>query len=154
MNDIRCITSPAPFQCGRSNAITSTPGNAVAQRRDRGRVRAVAVPDEQRLVVEPDRVAALDGGGRGRSRPTTGTPAASSARDDRLGLAASSLLAGREQHRAVVADEDRVVDVDRVGVAGVVLGDDDLGARGLEQCEQNASCSAAAAATSGRPRQP
>ena len=28
MNDMRCMTSPAPFQCGRSKATTSTPGNA------------------------------------------------------------------------------------------------------------------------------
>ena len=28
MNDMRCITSSAPFQWGRSNATTSTPGNA------------------------------------------------------------------------------------------------------------------------------
>ena len=29
MNDIRCITSEAPTQWGRSTATTSTPGNAV-----------------------------------------------------------------------------------------------------------------------------
>ena len=36
----------------------------VAQRGDPRRARAIAVADEQRVVVEPDGVAAFDGGGR------------------------------------------------------------------------------------------
>ena len=132
MSDIRCITSAAPTQCGRSNAITSTSGERLAESRDPGRAGAVAVADEQRVVVEPDGVAALD---RGRRRHPRGDRNAGrlEARADAVGLAEPPFLAGAEQRRAAVSDEHRVVDVDRVGIAGIVLGDDHLGARGREQ---------------------
>ena len=60
-------------------------------------------------------------------------PAASRLAPIAVGLAEASLLAGPQQRCAVVSDEHGVVDVDRVGVAGIVLGDDHLGARGREQ---------------------
>ena len=65
-------------------------------------------------------------------REATGTPAASRLEPMPSGSPAR-LLAGPQERGAAVADEHRVVDVDRVGVAGVVLGDDHLGACSLEQ---------------------
>ena len=107
----------------------------LTERGDSRRAGAVAVADEQRVVVEPDGVAALD---RGRRRHPRCHRDASSleARADAVGLAEPPFLAGPEQRRAVVADEHRVVDVDRIGVAGIVLGDDDLGAGRGEQRAQ------------------
>ena len=88
--------------------------------------------DEQRVVIEPDGVAALD---RRRRRHPRGDRDAGrlEARADAVGLAEPPFLAGPEQRRTVVADEHRVVDVDRVGIAGIVLGDDHLGPGGREQ---------------------
>src|SRR4029079_949636 len=80
-----------------------------------------------RRVVQPDGVATLDG-----DRPVDaahdGDSGRLESRDGRLGLVPPPLLAGREQARAVASDEGRVVRVDRIGIAGVVLGYDDLGA--------------------------
>ena len=100
--------------------------------RDPGGAGAVAVADEQRVVIEPHGVAALD---RRRRRHPRGNRNAGvlEARADAVRLAEPPFLAGPEQRRAVVSDENRVVDVDRVGIAGIVLGDDHLGARGREQ---------------------
>ena len=66
-SDIRCSTSPRPCRCGRSNDEHVRVGQRGADRRDAGVVRAVAASDEQRVVVEPEHVAAV--GGRGRLHP-------------------------------------------------------------------------------------
>ena len=91
--------------------------------------------DEQRVVVEPDGVAALDGRGRGHPRGDRDARGLE-ARADAVRLAEAPLLAGPQERSAAVADEDGVVDVDRVGVAGIVLGDDHLGAGRREQRAQ------------------
>ena len=64
---MRCITSPRPRQWGRSNSITSRVRDGRPERVDAGGVRSVAAADEQRRLVEPERVAAL--GRRGRLEP-------------------------------------------------------------------------------------
>ena len=94
--------------------------------------RAVAVADEQRLAVEPDGVAAFRRR-RCAMREATGTPACLKAAPMPVRLAETSFLPGSEQDRALVPDEGRVVRVDRVRVAGIVLRDDHLGAGVLEQ---------------------
>ena len=99
--------------------------------RDSGRARAVAMADEERVVIEPDRVASLDrcGSGHGRGdRHSGGFEAQADARR----LAEAALLARPEKRCATVTDEHRVVDVDRIRVARVVLRDDHLGACRLE----------------------
>ena len=104
----------------------------VVERERRDGVRPVADPDEQRLLVEPHRVAALDG--RGQVDPRRDRHARRLERPGGgLRLPAAAFLPRLEQHGAVATDEGGVVGVDRVGVARVVLGDDDLGARLLEQ---------------------
>ena len=126
------MTSPRPFQCGRSNATTSTPEKASAQGGERGLVRAVADADEQRPLVQPDRVAPFDAHGLGelgRDRHVRRDERGG----DRVGLAAPALLARTQEHRALVADEHGVVHVHRVRVARVVARHDDLGTRRLEQ---------------------
>ena len=65
-------------------------------------------------------------------RPTTGTPTASRALG-RLRLPRRPSLPGEQEHRSLAADEGRVVGVDRVRVAGIVLRDDDLRACLLQQ---------------------
>ena len=94
MNDMRCITSPRPFQCGRSKAITSTPGNASASAVTRGWIRPVADPDEERALVEPDRVATL-GEHRLLESAATGTSAAASEAAIALGSPRLPSLPGR-----------------------------------------------------------
>ena len=63
-------------------------------------------------------------------------------------------LPGRSERGAVVADEHRVVDVDRVGIARVVLGDDHLGAGGGEQCTERLVLGVGGGRDPGTPRQP
>ena len=92
----RWSTSPRPWKCGRWNASTSTPGEEAAQRLDSGVVRAVGVADEQRPLVEPDRVAAL-------RELVAFEPAEDGQRQvggERLRLAAPFRLARLEQDRA------------------------------------------------------
>ena len=69
-------------------------------------------------------------------RAATGTPARSRSASSALGLAEPPVLARTEEHGAVVADEQRVVRVDRVRVAGLAAGDDHLGAGLLEELAQ------------------
>ena len=79
-------------------------------------VRAVAAADEQGLAVEPERVAAVDRAGR--LDPSGDRDAG--LREivlERRRLAQPLVLARAEQHGAALADEQRVVGVDRVGVA-------------------------------------
>ena len=97
---------------------------------------AVAVTDKQRLSVEPDGVAALGGGGRG-DPGCDRHPGRLEPNGNRLGLALASRLAGAKEGGALVTDQHRVVHVDRVGVASIVLGDDHLGAGSLEQHAQS-----------------
>ena len=99
---------------------------------DPGAVRPVAVADEKRSLVEPDRVAAL---GDRRLCDLVGHGNAGVAERRRHGvrLAPPPLLARPQTDDSLVPDQHRVVDVDRVRVAGIVERDDDLGARLLEQ---------------------
>ena len=150
---MRCRTSPAPFQCGRSKATTSTPGNALFERRDRGLGRPVADADEQRPLVEPDRVAALDERGcrdARRDRDACGLerrPRAQPAR--RAAPPCPGAAARRPRARRGPGRRRR----SRPGSRG-------RGARRRPRrrpprgAPQSASCSAAAAARSGAARQP
>ena len=130
--------------------MTSTPGKA-PQRLHRSRVRAIADAHEQRVRVEPHRVAALRGGAA--SAPTIGTPAAASEAAMASGCVLRRFLARSKQHGAQRSDEHRVVDVDRVGISGIVVRDHDLRPAASSR-PQKRSCSAAAAAWSGASRQP
>ena len=125
------MTSDEPTQCGRSNAITSTAGNAERSATMPAVARAVAVPDEERVVVEPDRVSSLDSRGSVHPRGDR-DPSRLEALADASRLSPASLLSWPQQGCPIVADEHRVVDVDRVGIARVVPGDDHLGAGGGE----------------------
>ncbi len=119
MKLIKCITSPVPFQCGRSKARTSTPGERRFQRRNSLVVRAVADADEQRPLVEPDRIAAL-GEGRCLELACHRYPRRFERRDHRRRLAAAPFLPGSQEYRAGSSYENRVVHVDGVGVPGIV----------------------------------
>ena len=96
-------------------------------------VRPVAEADDQRPLVEPERVTALGkrgrgqlGGNRDAGRLEVGP--------QRLDLAPSGLLSRPQEDRARVRDERGIEDVNRVGVpVGDLRGDDDLGS-GLLQC--------------------
>ena len=77
-------------------------------------------------MVEPDRVSPLGGGGGIHPRRNRNAGRLE-AHADAYRLAEAAFLAGSQQHRAVVADEHRVVHVDGIGIAGIVLGDDHLG---------------------------
>ena len=99
----------------------------LSERGGAGLVRPVAETDEQRSLVEPDQVAAL--GARGlvearrhrHARPRE-------IETERFRFAASTRLPGPKQDRAVVCDQRRVVDVDRVGIVlHGRLGQDNLG---------------------------
>ena len=118
---MRCITSPAPFQCGRSNARTSTPGNAASRAATDGLVRPVADADEQRALVEPERVAALGERRLLELGRRWARPAASSAGAIAAGSLRRPSFPGRRSTAPCCADEHRVVDVDRVGVPRVVV---------------------------------
>ncbi len=90
-------------------------------------IRPVAEPDEERALVQPDRVSAL------RERRRLETPSDRDARfgevsGHRSGLAAPSLLARSQEDGAGIGDDGRVVRVDRVRVRPVRgLAEDDLG---------------------------
>ena len=100
----------------------------LAERADPLGTGAIAVADEQGVVVEPDRVASF--GGRGRTHPRrNGHAGGFERRGDGIGLVQPHVLAGAQQRRARVADEHGVVNVDRVRVARVVLGHDHIRAR-------------------------
>ena len=94
-------------------------------------MRPVADPDEQRGLVEPDRVTAFDGCGSGNASDD-GDPRAFERRDHCLRLAAPAVLARPQEDGALAPDEGRVIGVDRVRVARIVLGDDNLGAGVLQ----------------------
>ena len=98
------------------------------ERSDTVRARAVPLPREQRPLVETDQVAALRE--RGFPEPSGDRHAgALEIRADRVRLAASALFPGPQQDCAVVRNQDRVVDVDRVRIArNRRLGAYDLGA--------------------------
>ena len=102
------------------------------ERGDRGLVRAVADPHEQRRLVEPERVPSF----REHRRAQLGHDRDSGRLErgaERGRLAAPRLLAGAEQDGALAPDEDGVVRVDGIRVAGVVPRDDDLRPRLFEQ---------------------
>ena len=101
MNDMRCMTSPAPFQCGRSNAITSTPGNACRSASSDCRVRAVADPDEQRVARRARRCRRPRPWPGARCARRPGTPACLERRHGGLRLAAPPSLPGQKQHRSL-----------------------------------------------------
>ena len=99
-------------------------------------IRPVAATDQERLGVEPERVAAVD-----RPRPPDHAhdrnAGALEGGLQRKRLAEASVLARAEEHRARLADEHRVVGVDRVGVSALALGDDHLRARALEDLPES-----------------
>src|SRR6266536_5454719 len=107
------------------------------QRVRAGLVRPVAEPHEQRSLVEPDQIAAL-GEGR-RVKPSGDRNSRPRELDaERLGLGAAPWLPGPEQHGALVRDQHRVEDVDRVRVAlHGRLGEDDLGPGAGEQLAES-----------------
>ena len=100
---------------------------------DAGRVRAVAAADEERALVEPDRVAALDRPGRLDPRGD-GNAGALEVGDERVGLAEPAGLAGPEEDGAArrrrAAGRRRR---SRRGCPASPCGDDDLRAGLLEQ---------------------
>ena len=106
------------------------------ERSDTVRARAVPLPGEQRPLVEADQVAALRE--RGLPEPSGDRDAgALEIRADRVRLAGSALFPRPQQDCAVVRDQDRVVDIDRVGIARIRrLGEHDLGTRAGEQLAQ------------------
>ena len=107
-------------------------GKQATQRLDARLVRAVRLADEQRLVVEPHGVASL---GElvvleppdHRQRQVAG---------ERFRLAAAAGLSRLEQDRALRRHEHRVVDVDRVEVAGLSARLDHLGAGTREEAAE------------------
>ena len=86
-----------------------------------GVVRPEGPPDHEEAVAEPHRVAGLDGARRldpaGRRDPAGGQ----STLDDRR-LARAVRLARPERHGAGVGHEERIEDVDEIGVVGQVVG--------------------------------
>ena len=52
---------------------------------------------------------------------------------ERVRLATATFLSRPQEHRTLRAHQHGVVDVDRIGVAGIVRRHDDLGACGLEE---------------------
>ena len=120
---------------------------------DAGGVRAVAAADEQRLPVEPERVAAVD---RSRRLDAAGDRDAGLGEIvlERLRLAQPLVLARAQQHGAALADEQRVVRVDRVRVARARPPSTITSAPAPSRISRNASCSATAAARFGSARQP
>ena len=107
-------------------------GERNSELREGRTVRPVPEPDEQRVRIEPDRVSAFDARRVGDLRGDRDAGFLERGAD-RGGLGSTNLLPGPEKHGAVRTDQDGVVDVHRVRVAGVVPGDDDIGARILEQ---------------------
>ena len=108
-------------------------GERIADRRDARIVRAVAAPDEQRVVVEPEHVAPVCR--RGLFHPRGDRHARlRQCRLERAGFVDALLLAEAKEDRTGVGDQDRVVDGDRVGVSGTRgVGQDDFCARVGEQ---------------------
>ena len=72
MNDIRCMHLAAPVPVREVEGDHVDARERARERGDGGLVRAVADPDEQRPLVEPERVAALDEHRRRRASPTIG----------------------------------------------------------------------------------
>ena len=107
-------------------------GKGIGERRYGRRIRSVADPDEKRALVEPDRVPTL-GEHRLVESCRNGNVGVGERGRDRARLAAPSFLPGPQQHRPRRTDQHRVVDVDRVRIAGVVPRDDDLGAGRFEK---------------------
>ncbi len=94
---------------------------------------SVAEADEQGSFVEPKQVAAL---GEGGSVQRCGHRQVRSIEIDteRRRLAPSARLARPQQYGAVIKDQHRVVDVDRIRVVlDVRRGEDHLGSGGFEQ---------------------
>ena len=88
-------------------------GQGLDERPDADVVRAVAAPDEQRALVEPEGVAAL--GRRRRLEPHGDRNAClDEIGRHRVDLTAAALLLGTEQDGSTIGDERRIVDVDRV----------------------------------------
>ncbi len=102
------------------------------ERCDRGLVRPVADSDQQRPLVEPERVATFDRRGLLEASDER-HPRSLEGRSERVRLRAAPFLARPEKDGAIGSDEHRVVHVDRVRIAGVVVGHDDLGARTFEE---------------------
>ncbi len=125
------MTSPRPFQWGRSNASTSYAGERCLERGHGGRIRPVADADEERLLVEPDRVAAFGEGGV-RELGCDGDVGGGERFRDGVGLVPPPLLPRPEEHCALASHEHGVVDVHRVRVARVVARHDDLRSCALE----------------------
>ena len=103
---------------------------------DACRVRPVAAPDQERLRVEPERVAAVDRPGPLDLRHNRNAGALEVGLQ-RERLAEAPILARAEEHRALLADEHRVVGVDRVGIPALALGEDHLRARVLEDLPES-----------------
>ena len=107
-------------------------GECGAQRVDARVVRAVAAADDERVLVEPEHVAALRG--RRRSEPREyADPCRAEVALDRVDLHLPQLLAWAEQHGAASRHRGGVVDVDRVERGVERLADHDLDARSLER---------------------
>ena len=94
-------------------------------------VRPVAAPDQERLGVEPECVAAVDCP-RPHDHAHRWNAGALEVELQREWLAEPPILSRTEKHGALVTDEHRVIRVDRVGVAGLALGHDHLCAGPLE----------------------
>jgi selenide, water dikinase len=96
-------------------------------------VRPVATADEQRALVEPDRVPALDGRGKAQLAGE-GHARLHEVDAHLLRFAAPSFLAGHEEHGARIGYERGIVGVDGIRVrAAAGLAEDDLRACFLEE---------------------
>ena len=126
------MTSDSPVPVRQVEHEHLDAGQREHERPDPVRVRPVAATDEQRALVEPERVAALRG--RRRLEPREhGYARAHEIPLHRRGLAAPALLARAQQQRAAVGDDRRIVGVDRIRIARQRLGEDDLGTGAGEQ---------------------
>ena len=99
---------------------------------DPGVVRAVATTDEERVVVEPEHVAAVRS--RGRLHPCDDRdPGGRERRRECFGFRDARLLAHPEQQRSSRSDQNGVVRVDRVRISRHgLLREHDVGARSGE----------------------
>jgi selenide, water dikinase len=99
---------------------------------DAGFVRPIADADEQRALVEPDRVSSFNGGGRLQAG-CEGNAGLDEIGRHRFDLGSPPFFARTQKEHALVGDERRVVDVDRVGAhRDRGLGEDHLCAGVLE----------------------
>ncbi len=150
---MRCITSRGAVPVRKVERDHLDAGEQLSKRVDRRRARAIADPDEQRPLVEPDRVAALDRR-RQLDPPDDRHACPLERRDGRLGLAPPSFLPGEQQHGAVDARRASGRTCRSRRGCPASCSETTTSAPASSSSAQNASCSACAAATSGAARQP